>query len=226
MPESVDILDVLDQFREAMLDALHTAMPGKVVSFDSSTCLARVQPMIPRIRIDALGEKTIEQLPEIPDVPIIYPRSGAASIVFPLAAGDGVLLVFSEGALGTWRATGKAVDPGDVRRHSLSHCVAFPGAFPDGSPSDQIAAGALTVAAAEVRLGSKLASDYVALTSKVDAALAMFVTVFNAHIHAGSPSPGTLTAPSGGGPVTGNTAPPTTPMVPALTVAATKVKAI
>jgi hypothetical protein len=221
VPEEVDLLDILDVHKEQILDSIYTWRPGKVIAFDSSTSRARVQPMVPRVRFDAQGNKTIEQLPEISDVPVIYQRSGDVAIVFPLKQGDGVILLSSDVAIGTWRETGQATDPGDVRRHSLSHVVAIPGVFPDADASDQLVANALVLSAPTVVLGDKLASDYVALASKVTAALTTMVATFNAHTHTvptATPLPPATAIPP--------TTPPTTPMSAPASVAATKVKGI
>ena len=52
--ETPDLLDVLDLFGENLLNNLHTALPGRVESYDPATQRADVQPLIRR-RIPRAG---------------------------------------------------------------------------------------------------------------------------------------------------------------------------
>lgn len=85
------------------------------------------------------------ELPPLNDVPVAFPNGGGYSVTFPIAAGDEVLLVFSDTALGIWLQNGAAVVNGVVQtvnpihewRHILSHAIAIPGlrSTPRGIPS-------------------------------------------------------------------------------------------
>lgn len=116
-----------------MLD-VHTALPGEVRSYDFATQTADIRPMVLRAVRDDLGEKVLEQLPVLPKVPVLFPRSSQFFVAFPLAVGDTGLLVFSERSIDTWRATGRPSDPGDQRQHGLSGAVFLPGVFRSTSP--------------------------------------------------------------------------------------------
>ena len=160
---------------------LHTAIPACVVSYDAATQKATVQPEIFAETTDIDGNRVATKLPAITDVPVVFPRSGAYGITFPLAAGDTVLVVFSESSLDKWATKGGDTDPEDRRKHSLSDAIAIPGLFPFNKPTSQVASGAMVISGGEIRIGSKDASELVALHSDVSA-LRNFV---NTHVHAG-----------------------------------------
>jgi len=132
--ETPDLLDVLDLFGENLLNGIHTALPGRVESYDPAAQRADVQPLIRR-RVPKAGtdrrEWVYEELPLIPSVRVIHPRGGGAFVHIPIATGDTVLLVFCETGIGHWEAgDGSISDAGDERRHHLAHAVAIPGFYP------------------------------------------------------------------------------------------------
>lgn len=121
---------------EGRLADVHTCLPAKVVEFDAGQNKVSVQPLIKVSFIDDDGENQEETLPQISDVPVLYPRAGGGkfAIVFPLEAGDFVTLVFAERSLDRWLSgDGAAVNPGDLRKHQLSDAIAIPGGYPFGS---------------------------------------------------------------------------------------------
>lgn len=159
-----------------LLDA-HTALPGRIKSYDATTQTAEVVPVIRNAAPRKDGGIALEDLPVIPNVPIAWPRGGGYYLHFPIAPGDHVLLVFSEAAIGQWRATGETSEPGDVRRHSLSYPFAIPGispdadAFTDAPESEALIAvgsgGSLRVSAP----GKAGDCEFVALVDKLQSAL-------------------------------------------------------
>ncbi len=116
---------------------LHVSMPAKVESYDASKQTVDVIPQLNRaLPIDPSDPATqwvTEALPKLSDVPVCFPRAGGFFVSFPIAAGDYVLLVFSERNLGAWRATATQGDPGDLGMHTLDGAVAIPGVFPDAN---------------------------------------------------------------------------------------------
>jgi hypothetical protein len=127
----ISMPEVLDASARTLQARIHTHLPGKVVSYDPVTNTANVQPMVKGALFDREGERSFEELPTIPSVPVLWPRAGGFVVRLPLEAGDGVLLCFSEASLAEWRTTGQLSEPTDARRHSLGHAFAIPGAFPD-----------------------------------------------------------------------------------------------
>jgi hypothetical protein len=105
---------------------LHTALPGRIESYEYDKQRANVQPLIKRQYRDGVVLST----PVIVNVPVIFPRSGGASLTFPVEQGDTVLLIFSERALENWLSLGGETVPGDSRKFDLSDAMAIPGLFP------------------------------------------------------------------------------------------------
>lgn len=118
-----------DGVRSALLET-HTALPGRIESFDPATQRATVVPELRRqARFDD-GEEIEVSIAPIPEVPVLFPRAGGVSITFPVAAGDKCLLVFAERDISAWLESGIEGLPPDARRHSYSDAVAILGLSP------------------------------------------------------------------------------------------------
>lgn len=125
--ETPTFAKVLQQAIETRVCEIHTAMPGRIVSYDSSKQTATVQPEFKRKFIN--GE--LVDIPPITGVPVVMPRAGKSFISLPLNAGDSVLIVFSERSLEKWKKNGGTVDPsGENRKHDYSDAYAIPGGYP------------------------------------------------------------------------------------------------
>lgn len=73
---------------EGMLTQVHTCVPGKVVSFDGSTCQATV---LPSMKIKTPKGEMVDY-PQITGVPVVFPQSSAqgVTIAYPVKAGGRV----------------------------------------------------------------------------------------------------------------------------------------
>lgn len=126
--------DLLARFRASIVADLHTALPGKIVRYDSSTQKADVQLLIKERYTDEAGATQVRDLPVIPAVPVQFPGAGGYRITFPIASDDTGLVVFSESSLDKWLVAGGTVDPSDDRRHDLTDAVFLPGLRDFGHP--------------------------------------------------------------------------------------------
>jgi len=120
---------IRDSIDAKLLD-LHTALPARVESYDSTTQTANVQPEIQRKYKDG----TVVNLPVINRVPVLMPRAGTSWVHLPIKKGDQVFLVFSERSTDIWQTSGGETDPKDPRRHNLSDAFAIPGGYPLANP--------------------------------------------------------------------------------------------
>ena len=127
MNRTTTLQDLLSKFRESMAAQIHTALPGKIVRYDSSAQKADVQPLIKDRYVDEAGALQVRTLPVIPAVPVQFPGAGGYRITFPVAEGDTGLLLFAESSLDKWLVSGGTVDPEDDRRHDLTDAVFLPG---------------------------------------------------------------------------------------------------
>lgn len=79
---------------------IHTAIPGKIVSFDSSTGLATVLPTMKFKKPDG----TMINYPQITGVPVLFQQGAGqgVTIAFPVKAGDGCLIIIAEQSIDYW----------------------------------------------------------------------------------------------------------------------------
>lgn len=174
----------------ARLAELNVAIPASVQSYDRATQKASVKPLIRSVLTDSDGTRVAEGRPIINDVPVVFPGAGAYSITFPLAAGDTVLLVFSQASLDKWLSSGGEVDPLDPRRFALSDAIAIPGLRPFSAPVEGTDDTAMVIqSGGEIHAGG---TQQLALKSDVDA----LRLVLNAHVHSG-----VTTGPGSSGPL-------------------------
>lgn len=108
---------------DGRLKDLHTCLPGIIVSFDSATQTASVQPAIQRI----FTERGAVNLPVCVDVPVAFPGGGNFVLTFPVQAGDECILWFGERAIDRWHIEGGTQLPAEYRLHDLSDGLAIVG---------------------------------------------------------------------------------------------------
>lgn len=191
--------ELLRTAMSAKMTDVHTAIPAKVLSYDSTKQSVSVQPLIRRGYVDAAGERQVESLPVINGVPVSFPGSGNFSITWPLAEGDTGLLLFAEASIDKWKSYGGEVDPMDDRRFHLSDAVFVPGLRPFNSaiPSTGVHATAMVIQSnGAIHAGG---SSALALKADIDALRAWAAT----HTHIGCAPGGVLDlsgAPSTPGP--------------------------
>lgn len=126
------------------LEELHTALPGRVESFDAAKQTVDVTPAVQSFALAEDGTRIAYTLPVLADIPLVFPGAGGYRETFPVTAGDTVLLVFTEASLDVWQAQGGIVDPQDRRRHHISDVVAIPGLHPNPKPWTGVATDAAT----------------------------------------------------------------------------------
>jgi cytoskeletal protein CcmA (bactofilin family) len=119
-----------------MVNQIHTALPGSIVSFDPEKGLATVLPTGKFRKPDG----AMMDFPPISGVPVLFPQACAqgASIVFPIKEGDGCLLIISEQALDFWMY-GSESKAG--LKYDLTNCIAIPGLFATANPLIKEACG-------------------------------------------------------------------------------------
>lgn len=116
----------------SMLGDVHVGLPGRIESWDPATQRADVKPLIKRVFYTAERERVVEELPCIPNVPVLFPRTTTMFMSWPLKIGDHVELRFTERSIDQFmEKKGVDTDPLDVRRFDLSDAVARVGFYPD-----------------------------------------------------------------------------------------------
>ncbi len=129
--------NVITEAMKTALRAARSAMPGRIVSYDSVTQTAEVeiQLEIPLMKLDSRnevlrGQHEYEALPTLLGVPVGHPRGGGFFVHFPMVKGDFVWVMFSDLSMDEFTKTGRVSKPIDIRSHEL-----FPYALPASDPS-------------------------------------------------------------------------------------------
>ena len=113
------------QYTQTQQEAIYTALPGQVVSFDPATQRATIKPLY---QAKFNGEPT--EMPELLEVPVVMPRGGGFAFTFPIKPGDGVQLMFQSRNSDLWYNEGGDQEGFTARMHDLSDAVAIPGLEP------------------------------------------------------------------------------------------------
>jgi hypothetical protein len=172
-PTDIDEPDwgtILRAVQDNLATRIHTSLPGIVKSYDTATQTAAVQ-----LAVQLQGNN----VPPLSDVPVCWPGGAAGFFHAPLAAGDTVLVIFTEEDPSGWLDTGSVSAPRVLARHGL-HAVAIPGLRRPAAPL-AVSGGHVTLGAlSAVHLGSDLATAAVVLQTSP----AAWATVFNAWANA------------------------------------------
>lgn len=174
MTVTPSIMEILGRSMDSRLAQVNTSCPGRVTEYNPLTRRASVQPLVPKSRRNEEGEREVEQLPIVNEVPIMFPGSGGARFRFPIHVGDIVLILFAQGSLDLWKVKGDESDTGDDRKHAISDAVAIPGLQHAASDADVM----IEVTESEIHAGG---TDALALRSE----LQEVVDLLNNHAHSG-----------------------------------------
>lgn len=131
MGSDENLTNVLGRALKYSLGEMHVAMPGRIVSYDYKTQKASVQPTISRKYKDG----RIEAYGSIDNVPVVFTRSGGASLTMPVKENDPVLLIFADRSIDSYMASGGVQTQDDVRQHSLTDAIALVGLYPFATDS-------------------------------------------------------------------------------------------
>lgn len=166
--------EVMRNLADSVNEGLRVGFTAEVVSWSMGPpATATLRPCAKNPRKNEQGGTTYEQLPDLPNCPVLYPGGGGFSIVWPLQAGDRVYVLIPDtseaevqgGAMGAGPA-----EPADPRRHDLSDAVCIPMTGSITEP-DAVNATAAIFRGDEVRLGNGSATSFVALATDVDSNL-------------------------------------------------------
>jgi hypothetical protein len=107
---------------------LRVALPGIIVSFNPVAQTAIVQCAI-RETLTINGIPTHVNIPQLLDVPVIFPRGGGFVLTFPVSEGDECLVIFSDLCIDMWWQNGGIQNRREARRHNFSDAFAILGPF-------------------------------------------------------------------------------------------------
>lgn len=130
------MVETIQALIAAGISEIHTALPGKIVSYDYAKNLAVVQPTLKRKYV---GEAEPIELPTISNVTVCFPRMGKGHLRIPVNVGDEGELIFQERSIDKWAVSGGMTHPQDSRKHSLSDATFWPGLNPNNNPIESTA---------------------------------------------------------------------------------------
>lgn len=189
------VQSVKDTARKATED-MHTAVPATITSYDPASGMAVVQP---KAKFKKPNGETMDY-PSVSGVPVVFPQSQNVTIAFPVKAGDGCLLVFSETAIDYW-LYGK--ETATDLKFDLSSAIAIPNIAASGNDAmvEACAEDAVVVKASGTKLKVKSDGVYITGNLKVEGGIEATQDVvangsvsLGTHTHRGD-SGGTTSAP-------------------------------
>lgn len=112
-----------------MLNALKAgfwvATPCIVESYDSEKVTITAYPAIKIPMRKEDGTISMEEIPILQDVPVMFTRGGGCTITHPIKKGDECFVVFADRCIDVWWQNGGIQPPFDNRKHDLSDAFAF-----------------------------------------------------------------------------------------------------
>lgn len=123
--------EIIQALRTKIASNLHVAMPGVIESYEFKEQRATIKILVKQL----YNSDTYIDYPILSGVPVIFLRSGGASITMPVVRGDTCLVMFLDKDLRAWLLGGDNLKPKSTRSHHLSDAVAIMGLSPFSVPS-------------------------------------------------------------------------------------------
>jgi Phage protein Gp138 N-terminal domain len=201
--------DLFLSLKQDIFKNLNCVKIGKIQSYDSTNKVAQIQILFKR----KTSSGDIASYPVLVSCPIYIMQGGGWTIEMPVAAGDECILLFSDSNIDNWYLTGSEALPADMRSHAIADGIAIVGLKSKPHTLTNIisidATGNVTIALPSGKKFSVTGDTEIDMMGTLALALLSdvqnLVTTFNSHSHLA----GTLTAPAGGGAVTGTSGAPT-----------------
>lgn len=119
----------LDAYMAGALSSVHTSIPATVVKYDEGSHRAQVKPSVRMLMDNGIQI----ELPDLMDVPVVFPSGKFFDLDFPLDKGDGVLLLFAEQDISSWKKGDSPAVSATASRFNLDAAIAIPGCSPKPS---------------------------------------------------------------------------------------------
>lgn len=123
-----EFVEKVEEVARSVMEEMHTAIPGKIQSFNATKGLAVVKPY--GMYTTGAGKKI--SYPTITDVPVVIPQCATADIqiAFPIESGSDCLVIVAEQELDAWLGGGESEND---MRFDLTSAIAIPGLYNKGS---------------------------------------------------------------------------------------------
>lgn len=139
----------IEQTAKAVVNEIHTALPGEIVSYNAGAGIATVKPIGKYVTSD--GKEL--NYPTITEAPVCFPfcQNAGVGIAFPVKKGDSCIIIISEVELDSWRS---GADSEGSLRFDLTSAMVIPGLLEGGNEASEKAAkeNSVIVTAGDVTL--------------------------------------------------------------------------
>lgn len=122
-----DLADVMESLKSEIFKTLNAVQVGQIEEFDATTQTATVRLAIKQVVDNVDGVKRLQEYPLLLQLPVHVASGGGAHITFPIANGDGCIVLFNDRDLENWFFDGGVNAPNTFRRHDLSDGLALVG---------------------------------------------------------------------------------------------------
>jgi hypothetical protein len=107
------------------MQIVHTHIPCTVVSYDPDLNTCSIQPCIRIFRPDDVDSGTFD-LPQLDDIPVVFPGSGGLFFSVPITEGSFGEYHVAEDDINDWLNAGGTVDPSSVDRLPRTELASAP----------------------------------------------------------------------------------------------------
>lgn len=117
--------------RHYIKNKLHFNLPAKVIDV-SKLATEGVVDVLPNIS-DLQDNGVVLEIPDVLDVPVMFPSAGGGIMSFPIKVGDTVLLCFSDRGIEDWKHSDGAkptYTPLGTQHNAIVDAIAIPGLYP------------------------------------------------------------------------------------------------
>lgn len=125
----------IEQTAKAVVNEIHTALPGEIISYNAGLGTATVKPIGKYVTSD--GKEL--NYPTITEAPVCFPfcQNAGVGIAFPVKKGDSCIIIISEVELDSWRS---GADSEGSLRFDLTSAMVIPGLLEGGNEASEKAA--------------------------------------------------------------------------------------
>lgn len=120
----------IEKTAKAVVNDIHTAMPGEIMSYNAGAGTATVRPVGKFVTSD---NKELAY-PVVSECPVCFPfcHNAGVGVAFPVKKGDSCIIVISEVELDAWRSGAASEGP---LRFDLTSAMVIPGLLKGGNPA-------------------------------------------------------------------------------------------
>lgn len=115
----------LEQNAENTKSSIRVCMPAEITKFNSDEMTVSARVLIKEKVLTSVNSYIDIEIPEISDIPVVFPGGSDFCMTYPINVGDECLLFFADTCIDSWWQSGGLQSQFEMRRHDLSDCFAL-----------------------------------------------------------------------------------------------------